>query len=298
MFIRKPLATLIFFGVITTAIFFSACKKSNTTPGGTSGAGVMQPVSVSFYEGNNAGYPETWDYTYNNDNLLVKYGKENNWLKEIGVHGVTLTTYGSFAIYSTDYAYSIANQLDTAVNIYAQSPSKLTITLNYKNLNTNSVTQTPQGYYIMTANARQQLLDMDFSGGTAFKYAYDDKGNLSTVNFYQSGISGAGPYGRLTVNAVDDKPSPFSAVKGYNFIAWPVAYPDQYALAYCKNNPLKITEEDAVPGGGWKVYRITSFAYVYNEQGYPTKVTVTTENPGAAVPTTYYKTYNYTYKAL
>lgn len=258
----------------------------------------MHPIAVSFYDGNNSAYPTTWNYTYDSKNQLTKYGLENSWIKDVGTAGHALTTWSSTFIFTTTYMYTTPNLTDSLADIYSVNPKRLYIDLSAKDLALNNETKTRQGFYDLVINQKQQILHMNFSNFRDFAYAYDEKGNLSQANFYDTHLQNPPPYGRLTVNAVDDKRSPFSAVPRFNFIAWPVAYPADYALAYCANNPLSITVEDNLPDKGWTVYEKDTFNYEYNEQGYPTKVSVTMEYPNSPGQPVFTKTFNYTYKSL
>ncbi|WP_157278669.1 hypothetical protein [Olivibacter sitiensis] len=128
-------------------------------------------------------------------------------------------------------------------------------------------------------------------------YAYDNNENLKTIAWSQKGVDSFIPYSRLTVTSLDDKPSPFSAVKGYQFAAFPMAYAPEYGLAFCKNNPLEIVEEVVDPATKqWTLYARTTFAYEYNDNGYPTKIAAATTYHTTAGASTFYKTYVYTYK--
>lgn len=299
MFIKIRLSNIVYWVLLFMCFSFSACKKSNPGAGGAgNNSGLMHPIAVSFYDGNNSAYPTTWNYTYDSKNQLTKYGAENSWIKDIGTSGHVLTTWSSTFIFATSYMYTRPHATDSIANIYNENPNKLYINLKAKDLALQSVTEIPQGFYALLINPKQQILHMNFSNFRDFAYSYDEKGNLSKVNFYDTHLENPPPYSRLTVNAVDDKRSPFSAVPRFNFIAWPVAYPVDYALAYCTNNPLSITVESADPEKGWVLYEKDTFSYEYNEQGYPKKISVTIEYPNSPGEKLFTKTFNYTYKSL
>jgi len=293
----------IFMAIIALTLSLNSCQKkpSDIKTPLVVGADDMYPATKSFYDQGNGAYPTVFTYTYDKNNKLTRFGKDSVLIREINDHGVLETTYDlPLWIFQTGYTYSTVNgTADTAVSLYTGSPNQVAIVSASKDLKSGVAKSSPSGLWNIFYNKTGlELKDVTSDGGGRnYNYSYDANGNLSEIDFVSlSGPRSGAVYSRLKVTSVDDKHSPFSAVVGYRFAAWPAAYPSDYATAYCKNNPKEITVDEYDADKNTLVpYEKDEFAYVYNDKGYPTTITVTkTYFTGAG--STYVKTFNYTYK--
>ena len=101
----------------------------------------------------------------------------------------------------------------------------------------------------------------------------------------------------IPFTGVDDHPSPFSAVKGYNVISYPQQFVSDYALAFCKNNPIQIIyKQFDYDKGDLETTEQDDFTYTYNDQGYPATIAVKVTSFATSGTTAITKNYTYTYK--
>jgi YD repeat-containing protein len=250
----------------------------------------------------------TYNYEYDKENHLTKYYRDNIISYNIGTNQVdqVVTDYifyqGATVPFSTSgysFVYTLVGQPNTSVNLYTTAPTQVTYTYYYKNDISGETTSKPGGqlqFYNNKDGLPTKIITSD-GGGKNTNLTYDDNGNLKLIEFVNlSGPRVGAVYGRLTVKSLDDKSSPFSGVKGYPTISYPQGYPQDYALAYCKNNPKQIISESYdVSKNAFVVYQQDDFTYTYNDKGYPTQIVVNTTYINA-VTTHNTRTYNYTYK--
>ena len=302
---KRFIKTTIYLSAACTVFLFSSCRKvSNIQQPPLVDPNIvnaMYPAVQSFYDGGQSAYPTVYNYQYDKDNQLIKYGRDKDLIREINAHGVAETSYdNSLGIITTiSYAYSLVGQTNTAVNIYTTLPNQVTSTYFYKYIKTG-VTRSELGGVWQFESSTNGLPSKEItadSGGRNYVFSYDDNGNLKEIDFVTLTGSRAGAvYGKLKVTSLDNKPSPFSQVKGYFACSYPQGYAWNYALALCKNNPIQMTNERYDPTkNAFVMDEKDDFTYVYNSNGYPTQITVSTTYYNAT--TTYYtKTFNYTYK--
>lgn len=269
----------------------------------------LYPVTQSFYDGNQSSYPYRNKLEYDKDNYLVKIDRDSTVFYNIGnnqvdqiVNQYNTNNSGKSVLsgtYTTSYVYTMVGLPNTSVNIYNSAPTQVTYTYFNKNQLTGVTQSTPGGQWQFENNKDGLPVKQISADGVGFNYnfTYDDKGNLKKVEFvHLSGPRANALYERLSVTSLDDKPSPFSSVKGY----WPISYPQgynwDYALAFCKNNPNQtITELYDATKNAFVLYEQDDYSYIYNDKGYPTQITINTTY-FTAVTTHYVRTYNYTYK--
>jgi len=281
---------------IAIAVLFSACKKNGGSGGtGTPGnSDLMYPATLAF--DNNTGYPEKSTFKYDDKHHMTYFG-----------NGARFTNVGS-----SSTALVVITGKDTLVasylfdgDIYAGNNIGK-VEMNYLNMySSGNHLQGPNYTYYFTYSDASHTTLGSYNGSTYTQhFTYDDKGNVSFSNFITNAVGspnstnydpGGLEYDRITFKGYDDKPSPYSAVPGYRFIAYPWAYPWQMYLALSKHNPTQIIEESLNTSTmKWSVYTQSDITYSYNDQGYPTEVIVKVSSPGTAYQP-YYQKYYFTY---
>jgi hypothetical protein len=291
----KNLAYLL---VAVALINFSACKKSGTSPSKKNGSTTtsMHPVTSTIVQ--TGGVPATYIYTYDSDNNMSKMAIGNTYEVDITPHTVTQTSITSEFDITNTYSYSAGSNLP--VDIYTTIPGQLSIS-SYSKDNLSGTSTTIPGYlWLMQAGKDNTIAQMGTSdnGGQTINFSYDANDNLKTIAWTAlSGARASEVASTLTVTAVDDKHSPFSAVPGYNVFSYTQSmYPSDYALAFCKNNPTQMIYKQFDYGkGDLEINEQDDFTYTYNAQGYPLTVTVKVTYFDAA-HTIINKSYTYTYK--
>lgn len=288
---------IIYLFVAFALLNFVSCSKSGTSPskqkGGTT-ATAMYPASMTLINGNTS---QTYQYTYDSDNNLTKYGTPGLYEIAITPHIVTQSSFGTANDVINTYAY--AGPSNAPVDIYTSVPSQLTITTSNRDIAADKTTSYGSGFWLYTPSKDDKILQMGSSdnGGQTINYAYDTNGNLKSISYINlSGPQAGKVISTVTVTAVDNKPSPFSAIKGYNVISYPQYYAPEIGFAFCKNNPTQIilTQFD-YDTGTLVPDEQDDFTYTYNAQGYPTQVNVSISYLGIGASHGS-KTYNFTYK--
>jgi hypothetical protein len=278
-------------------IAFGSCKKSGTSPSKKNGSTVsMHPVSSTFIQtGSVLG---TYTYTYDSNNNFTKMVNGTNTYEiDVDPHTVTQTSITSETDVINTYAYSAGSNLP--VDIYTTIPGQLSISTTSKD-NLSGKSTSYKGYlWDMAAGKDNTVASMATSdnGGQTIDFTYDANDNLKTIAWTAlSGPQAGKVASTLTVTALDDKHSPFSAVAGYNVFSYTEAmYPSDYALAFCKNNPIQmIYRQFDYDTAQLDINEQDDFTYTYNAQGYPTSVTVKVTYPADNLVIN--KSYTYTYK--
>jgi hypothetical protein len=277
---------------------FSSCKKSGTSltkQKGSTTTTTMHPVSSTIVQ--TGGNLATYAYTYDGDNNMTKMAIGNTYEIDITPHTVTQISISSEFDVTNTYSYSAGSNLP--VDIYTTIPGQLSISTTNKD-NLSGTSTSSNGYlWNMTAGKDNTLAGMATSdnGGQTIAFSYDANDNLKTVAWTAlSGARAGEVASTLTVTAVDDKHSPFSAVAGYNIFSYTGAmFLSDFALAYCKNNPTQIIyKQFDYDTAQLDVNEQDDFTYTYNAQGYPTSVTVKVTYPADNLVIN--KNYTYTYK--
>ncbi|HVS93440.1 MAG TPA: hypothetical protein VHE59_15480 [Mucilaginibacter sp.] len=274
-------------------INFSSCKKSGTSPSKQKG-GAMYPATVTSVS--TGGLPITWTFTYDSNNNLTKYGGEGSYIVTIDPHNVVQSSFSETIDVVNTYAYSGGS--NTPVDIYTTVPAQLSISTTQKNLTTGTSVSYPGFLWAMTAGKDNTITEMTTSdnGGQTVTFSYDANDNLKTVSWINlSGDQAGKVYAALTVTSLDNHPSPFSSVKGYNVIAYTqFMYPAEFALAYCRNNPIQMIYKQLDGNGNLATSEQDDFTYAYNAQGYPTNITVKVSYPNNSTVNS--KSSDFTYK--
>ncbi len=290
-----------------TVFFMVSCHKpSDIQPPpvvDTTLVNAMYPSTRVDYQGSNS--RTEFKYEYDKDNHLIKYGLDDVSVRLIGSNVVNDNIYqknaNSVSVLSAtrSYVFTLAGLPNTAVNIYSSVPTQVDITDYNKNPVTGATTSRVIGRW-QFETGKDNLWTKEITsdgGGLNYNNSYDAKGNLKMIEFVSlSGPRAGALYNRLTVTSVDDKPSPFSQVKGYRAASYPAVYAKDYALAYCKNNPLQIIIENYdADKNAFVLGEQDDFTYTYNPKGYPASITINTTY-FRGTTTHYTETFVYTYK--
>lgn len=233
----------------------------------------MYPASLAI--SNNSGSSQTYQYTYNSDNNLTKYGTPGSYEIAVDPHTVTQSSFTSASDVINTYAYS--GPSNSPVDIYTNTPAQMSISTVSKNVSTGTSTTTPGKSWAFRGNSNTitQMSTAD-QGGETIDFTYDANANLKTITWTNlSGQQAGIPFASLTVTAVDNKPSPFSAVKAYNVISYPQYYAPDFAFGFCKNNPSQMVYKQFDDSkGDLEPTEQDDFTYTYNAQGYPTAIAI------------------------
>jgi len=274
----------------------SGCKKSGTSPSKQIGATtIIRPVSSTFVQ--TGGEPITYKYSYDSDNNLAGYGSVGEYEVAVDAHTVTQSSFSSE--FDDVITYSYSGPSNTPVDIYTDIPTQMSISMYNKNVLAGTSTTTP-GYLWAFEGSKNIISKMYTSdgGGENIDFTYDANNNFKTISFTNlSGAQAGKVVVLMTVTGIDNHPSPFSSVKGYNVISYPQEFVSDYAQAFCKNNPTQIIyKRFDYDKGDLEIYEQDDFTYTYNAQGYPTAVVVKITEFGTNSNTYLTKNYTYTYK--
>jgi hypothetical protein len=298
---------------LCVTLFLTNCQKKVTDlkpppPVDSAIVNAMYPATRAYYDGNTA-YPTIFKYEYDKNNHLTKYGRDSSDMRFIGTNQVDETLYyydqapsGKIDLASVSvisYLFTLVGTPNTSVNFNNTAPTQVTYSYFDKNVKTGVTQSRPGGEWQFLNNKAGLPVKAITSdgGGRNYNFNYYSDGNLKTIEFVDlSGPRAGALYYRLTFTTLDDKPSPFSNIKNYWAISYPQAYPWDFALAYCKNNPVQVNgERYDINKGAFVPDEKDDFRYEYNDKGYPTKITVFITYYRATT-TNFSRTYNYTYK--
>ncbi|RYF98115.1 MAG: hypothetical protein EOO02_19575, partial [Chitinophagaceae bacterium] len=198
--------------VLAMGTIFTSCKKStgspNPQPGGSD---LLYPATVSFYEGNNSGYPEVREFKYDRDHLLTFMGTKSRYTR-IDASSVE-------KVYIDRDTLVISNIFDG--NIYTGK--------NVRNVSSTDRWKYANGLPPYTGLEKKWGLPptddsytriLYFNSGKQSQFfTYDNDGNLASskwvTNAWGSPNSsqfdpGGLEYARLTYKGYDDRLSPYS----------------------------------------------------------------------------------------
>jgi hypothetical protein len=291
----RPLLILL---TISTVCFATGCKKNSPSPGGGGNvpADVLRPATMKVYEGNIGTLAPVFKFEYDKDSLLVRFGEQGVNMRQILQGGVQFKLF--YGDYEATTLYAYFGPGNSPLNFYdvKDQPRAVSIQQTIYNARLNQTTRPAiiEWNFAYNPNFQVSVEKTAASNGIQVNYSYDDKKNLAKMEF-QSLLQ---VYNRTTVTGYDDKPSPFSAVKGYRWLSYPQTYNDQYVQAFSANNPAKmVTELWSTTKNAFHVAETTNFNYTYNEKGYPVKIVVSTSyTPETGQPGGGVKTYEFTYK--
>jgi hypothetical protein len=254
-------------------VFSSGCSKNKNTNGpGTPGA-AKYPATITITDA--SGGRRITTYEYNDKKQLVKYRTDAGVIRSFGTAEIVETVPTlTFTAINTWVFENMSGQ-----NVY-EGGSVGKMLWESKYVFTNGNTRTDKRgipLFSSTADGRmessQTILYVPDPATTLY-YTYDDKKNLKQIEFFQS-TEPSRPFNRLKVTGVDDKPSTFSAVRGYQWLSYPQAYAVDYSFAFCVNNPTQIVIESYDrASNSYKVYEQNDFTYAYDADGYPTTMNV------------------------
>ncbi|PUZ20133.1 YD repeat-containing protein [Chitinophaga costaii] len=272
----------------------------------------MYPKVQSFYDAGASSTVYKSIITYDKDNHIQEMARDSTLL--ITVKGSTVNVITNTYTYKDKYTYYLNYQYimsyvfsfdglgDPNSTIYNKCPLKMESSFYENNVAAGTTQSRPATVEYLSGNKEgYPLQEMSSDGdGYNYNYTYDDNGNLKQITFITlSGPRSSQVYGRVNVISLDNKPSPFSAVKGYWIASFPQGYNWDYALAFCKNNPLQMTHETYnSEKGRFMVTEKDDFLYTYNDQGYPTQVSIDISyysNVDGSLYQRGVRVYNYTY---
>jgi hypothetical protein len=282
--------------LIIVASVLSGCGKSGTSPskpkGGTTTA--MYPATSTFVQ--TGGTPITYQYKYDSDNNLTYFGSAGEYEVAVTAHTVAVSTFSSAYNFVTTYSYTGAS--NAPVDIYTDIPAQMSISMYSKDNNAGTSMTNPGKLWAFegSKSAITKMFTSD-AGGENIDFTYDANNNFKTISFTNlSGVQADIVVASMTVTGVDNHPSPYSAVKGYNTISYPQEFISDYAQAFCKNNPTQIIYRHFdYNKNDLEISEQDDFTYTYNDQGYPTTITVKVTYIGTQ-QSSITKTYTYTYK--
>ncbi|PZR25398.1 MAG: hypothetical protein DI535_18170 [Citrobacter freundii] len=289
---HTPLLPLV---LIFALAFSSGCSK-NKSPNDpdTPGSGTTKyPATITKTD---AAGRITTTYEYNDKKQLISHKREDGVRRDFGTAQIveTVPSLTVTAISTWDFEYK------TTQNIYeGGSVGKMLWETTYKFTNGNTRTD-KRGIPLFTSTedgrieSDKTVLYVPDPTKTNY-YTYDDKKNLKQIEFFQS-TEPSRPFNRLKVTGVDDKPSPFSAVRGYQWLSYPQSYAIDYSFAFCRNNPTQIVIESYDrTSNSYKIAEQNDFTYTYDTDGYPTTVNINTTYYGGTT-TRYSGSYTIVYK--
>lgn len=283
--------------VITLAMLLPACKKNGG--GGTgNNSDVMYPATLSFYEGTNSGYPSNSTFKYDDKHHLTYMGNSGRYsnIEGSGIQQVVISSGDTLII---------ANLFSGDI-LTGKGVDLIKTNYMWKYRGGNSTTGPVNTYYFTNTDATNNFLGSYNSGAYTQYFTYDNNGNVTFSKIVTNAVGSPGSgsynpggleYDRLTFKDYDNNPSPYSAIAGWRYISYQWAYPQQFYFSLSKHNPTQIVEESLnTTTMTWSIYAKVDLTYMYNDQGYPSQVKITTVYPSTATPNqAFYQTYNFTY---
>lgn len=276
--------------------FSSGCSKNKSTNGpGTPGSGAAKyPATITLTDA--AGGRRITTYEYNDKKQLTSYRTDAGVRRDFGTAIIVETVPAlTFTATNTWVFENMSSQ-----NIY-EGGSVGKMLWESKYVFTNGNTRTDRRgvpLFSSTADGRiERSTTMLYVPDPTYTldYTYDDKKNLKQIEFFQS-TEPSRPFNRLKVTGVDNKPSTFSAVRGYQWLSYPQSYAVDYSFAFCVNNPTQIVIESYDrASNSYKVVEQDDFTYTYDADGYPTTINVSTTYYGTT-PTRSTASYAVVYK--
>lgn len=280
-------------------ISIAGCSKNKTPGGGNNAIAAQYPALISYAE--TGSQPIATTYEYNGKNELVKFGRAGILSTEVTSAGINVVNSGTASLYivTTSYTFSLASGSPGSVNIYEGAPTQVSVDEFYKYADGSTQSKHVDNYYFECSPDGYKLKEIVNSGlGQNFNYTYDADKNLQQVDFvYLSGPRANAVYARLRITSLDKNPSPFVAVKGYKWAGYANGGDlVDYGFKFCHNNPIQIIHENFdASTNSFKMDEQDDFTYEYNEDGYPTRITLQKTYFGSSI-TTSSRVYTITYK--
>ena len=245
----------------------SGCSKTKNNPGPANPGADKYPTTLTMQEG--AGRVVT-NYEYNDKDQLIKYGTNLGVVRDFGTAMIReFVPSLTFSAVNT-WVFEDMN----GKNVYeGGSVGRMLWESVYTQ--TNGSTQTVKRgipTFSSTEDGRREsekVIPYIVSPSVTSYYSYDDKKNLKEIEFRTSSEPGR-VFSRLKVTSVDDHPSPFSSVRGYEWLSYPQAYAWDYGFALCRNNPNQIVIETwDTNTGSYQISEQEDFSYSYDAEGFP-----------------------------
>lgn len=285
---------LLLSALMCSAVFFSACSKNNN------GSQPVPPAAAAKYPAtvtktDAAGRLAT-TYEYNDKNQLIKYRRDDGVMREFGTAQI-VETVPSLTVTAVN-TWNFENM--TTKNVYEGGSVRTmhweTTYINFNGTQWTDMRGNPIFSSLEDGRMTSSVTELYVTQPTtSLLYTYDDKKNLKQIEFFTSDQT-TRPFSRLKVMGVDDKPAPFSAVRGFQWLSYPQAYPIDYSFGYCLNNPTQIIIETYDKNSNsYKLSEQDDFTYTYDADGYPTAISLNI-TWYAAVNTYYSASYAIVYK--
>lgn len=270
--------------VIAGVCSITACKKSTPATPPTAAKCTIKTETTGL-SGNQKSFE--YEFTPAGNPTLIKVLNPNGttaWTYEIGSQTVTRKSVmpGRTVIQTTKYNVSdITRELPTTASVSIDDGDTLFV---------NFYT------YFFFYNSKNQLVKVGEQTSTVIgdleydlNIYYNAQGNVTGLQYEWT----TGPnqvIAPVTVTAYDDKPTPYTGLKGMPFLLvnyqWDNYDPEPILTALSKNNPL-----DYTTGSGASIYK-REMVYQYNANGFPIERKNTNKNINGEY--TFLQTFAYT----
>lgn len=278
----KNYLKVMLFTVILSSIL-SSCEKDATVS--LNPPNIPNPPRASCFikTVTNTGFTTTYEFD-NNNNLSTIKGPTADRITNIGSNTIT-SNYITSSLSLPGWRSIIYE----ASNITTQFPSKAFVSIN-----DGQITTVNYETYFFFYNTKNQIIKVgqqtdNILGDWEYDLDiyYNEQGNVSALQYkWTTGPNIILP--PVTVTAYDDKPNPYSAIKGLPYINanWNSSDPASIITALSKNNPLNYTS-----GSGSDIFK-RQMTYQYNEKGFPTERKNVNRN-GSSTDYTFFETFTY-----
>lgn len=261
---RQKTRTLLF--TIASLMILLGCDKSVApSPVGVNTQCVIQGETTAL-----SGNAATWKYEYDGQGMplkITKYGYNNIEVSTITVYHDSVANVMESAKLVTRYDADLSlKKLPSGAQISITNIAG--VQPNYKQ-------------YLFSYDDKSRLAKIRektvFAGDGEWELtiSYNDKNNVTELlyTWVEGPTTGNA---RITVNAYDDKPTPYASIAMWKFLmsnyAWDNYDPEPVLTALSSNNPL-----DYSLGTGDNLFTRT-MTYTYNDQGFPLVRTNTNKN--------------------
>ena len=276
-YLKAKLFMLVLFGIL------SSCDKDSTaniTP-----PNIPNPPTASCYikTVTNTGFTTSYEFDSNNNLSTIK-GPTAYRITNIGSNTVTYNYITSSL--SLPGWRSVKYE---ASDIKTQFPAKAFVSTN-----DGQTTTVNYETYFFFYNTKNQIIKVgqqtdNIIGDWEYDLDifYNEQGNVTALQYkWTTGPNIILP--PITVTGYDDKPNPYSAIKGLPFINANLnsSDPASIIIPLSKNNPLNYTS-----GSGADIFK-RQMTYQYNEKGFPTERKNVNKN-GNSPEYTFFETFTY-----
>lgn len=269
---KIPQSCVLFFTLL--ALFSAACKDdkdSTPTPAGAVCALTGEATTLS-------GNEKSWTYEYNVQGQITRINRFNVYgtLSHVGDISDNIVKYATVPSSATQdvtqgYEYGGGKLIDA-------KPTTVSVSISID----NEISQDYMTLFFFydahgrLERVREQTGHVNGDLEWDLHIYYNDQDNVTGL-YYEITTSPAGTCSTVSVEAYDNKPTPYAGIVNWKFLmnnfAWNNYDPEPILTALSKNNPL-----DYVLNEGNPAQYARTMTYEYNENGYPTKRTNTNKN--------------------